>query len=273
MKNVNTVVIPIAGAGTRLRPATYATPKEMLRLVDKPIIYYLLAEAYHAGIKRVLCITHVDNPQTKQFFESGKAKPLLDNFPGLSVEFIETSERRGDGQAFLLAEAHLSKDEPFAATMGDLIPRLGESLLDELVNSFGQTNTPVISVEKIPIEKTGQYGVIDPSEVIGRTYAVRGIIEKPKPEVAPSNMAMTGKYVLTPAIFDYLKALRAEGGEGEIKLANALNAYAKEHKLNAYACESVHFDTGTKIDLFKAEVAFTLSDPELGDKARDFLNG
>lgn len=123
-KNVDILIIPMAGAGTRLRPVTYATPKEMLRLVDKPIAYYLLAEAYQAGIRKVICITHKDNPLTKKFFSIPPAKHLLNDFPGLAISFIETGIRGGDGQAILLAEkAVLGK--PFAVTMGDLLTMPG----------------------------------------------------------------------------------------------------------------------------------------------------
>ena len=125
-KSIDTLVIPAAGAGTRLRPITYATPKEMLRLVDKPIAYYLLAEAYQAGIKRVIFITHKDNQSTKKFFSNPLAKNLLVDFPGLAVSFIETGTRGGDGQAILLAEKAIA-GRPFAVTMGDLLTLPGTS--------------------------------------------------------------------------------------------------------------------------------------------------
>ena len=265
VRQPNILVIPAAGMGTRLRPATYATPKEMLRLVDKPIAYYLLAEAYQAGIRRVLFITHEDNRQTRQFFEGPSAAPLLNDFPGLTVKFIETTTRGGDGQAILLSEQAVG-NEPFAVTMGDLITLPGESILAELGEVFAKNGESVISVEEIPLEKTGQYGVIDPASQDGSLYRVRGIVEKPKPAEAPSTTAMTGKYILYPAIFAYLRQL--DGGEGELKLAHALDAYAKDKALNACATRTRHYDTGTKIDLLKAEVAFSLAHPELKDKAR-----
>jgi len=261
---IDTLVIPAAGAGTRLRPATYVTPKELLRLVDKPIIYYLFAEAYQAGIRNVLMVTHTDNPQTKRFFQSGAAKPLLEEFPDLTVSFIETAKRGGDGQALLLAEKAVG-DATFAVTMGDLVTLPGESILEELIKTHASKNKAVISVEEIPQEKTGQYGIIDPASSAEREYVVHGIVEKPKPHEAPSNLAMTGKYVLPAEIFKYLHLL--ERDEGELKLAHALNMFAKEHTLLACAVRTKHYDTGTKIDLLKAEVAFSLAHPELKDKA------
>jgi UTP--glucose-1-phosphate uridylyltransferase len=263
-----TLIIPAAGMGTRLRPATYVTPKELLRLVDKPIVYHLLAEAHAAGIARVIFITHEDNRQTKEFFEGPHGQEILKFFPLLSVEFIETNQRGGDGQAILLAQKAVGV-EPFAVTMGDLITFPGESILAELVEAFEKTGESVISVEEIPHEKTGQYGVIDPSEKNGNRYRVRGIVEKPEPDVAPSNLAMTGKYILYRTIFHYLEQISK--GDGELKLANALNLYAKDQPLNALEPHTRHYDTGTKLDLLKAEVAFSLRHPDLKDRAREAI--
>lgn len=254
---IKTLVVPIAGAGTRLRPITYVTPKELLRLVDKPIIYYILAEAYQAGITNVVCITHVDNTQTKDFFEGPHANAFLDDFPGLTIRFIETSVRKGDGQAILLAKDALPVEESFAVTMGDLIPILGSSLIDELVQVYTKTGVPVISVEEIAREKTGQYGVIDPLTSENGLHRIRSIVEKPAPEVAPSNLAMTGKYILTPEIFTALESVQEKNGDEELKLAHALNLFAKENPLDAYECKQPHYDTGTKEDLFKTEALFT----------------
>lgn len=269
-QSVRTLIIPAAGAGTRLRPITYAMPKEMVRLVDKPIAYYLLAEAYEAGIRHVVFVIHKDNRLTREFFDSENATPLLKNFPELRLTFVETDVRGGDGQAILLAKNAVKGEEAFAVTMGDLVALPGTSLIGELVDAYRQENTPVISIEKVAPEKTGQYGIIDPSGNRGRLYGVRGIIEKPQPEEAPSNLAMTGKYVLTLEIFSYLEALQAKT-EGELKLAYALNDFARERGLHAWECIAAHYDTGTKIDLFKAEVAFTLVHPELGEAAQKIL--
>ena len=268
MGYVKILVIPVAGAGTRLRPATYATPKELLRLVDKPIAWYLLAEVYQAGIRRVIFVTHKDNPLTREFFESRRADSLLVDFPGLDVSFIETDMRGGDGQAIVLAKDMVGQD-PFAVSMGDMITLPGTSILAELVEVYNTTGQPVISVEQVPREKTPQYGVIDPGGHSSNVYRVRGIVEKPLPEDAPSNLAMTGKYILEPSIFSYLEKL--QGGEGELKLAYALNAYASERVLNACIPNTKHYDTGTKAELFKTEVAFSLAHPELGGTARAIL--
>jgi UTP--glucose-1-phosphate uridylyltransferase len=238
-------------------------------LVDRPIAYYLLEEAYRAGIRHVVFVTHKDNPRTKAFFQSKDSAPLLAPFPDLAVSFVETNERKGDGQAIMEAE-RIVGSRMFAVSMGDMITLPGESILAELVADFESNGEAIISVEEVPLEKTGQYGVIDPSASEGSHYCVRGIVEKPRPEEAPSTMAMTGKYVLLPEIFGYLHTL--SGGDSELKLAHALNAYAKDRPLNALAARTRYYDTGTKIDLLRTEVAFSLAHPELGRDARTLLS-
>lgn len=265
---VQTLVIPAAGEGTRLRPMTYVAPKEMLRLVDKPIAWYLLAEAYQAGIRRVIFITHKDNPFTKEFFESSRAAPLLADFPGLNVSFIKTDIRSGDGQAILLVK-NILWAEPFAVSMGDIVTLPGTSILAELAAVYERIGEPIISVEEVPREKTAQYGVINPDEHMNNVYRVRSIVEKPLPAEAPSNLAMTGKYILKPSIFEYLEKL--QGREGELKLAHVLDVYAREQVLNACVPHTKHYDTGTKAELFRTEIAFSLEHPELGDTARTIL--
>lgn len=265
---IDTLIIPAAGAGTRLHPITHVTPKEMLRLVDKPIAYYLIAEAYQAGIRRVIFVTHKDNMITRRFFSSPGAKHLLDDFSGLKISFIETTVRGGDGQAILLAEKSVGV-KPFAVTMGDLLTLPGTSILAELAEEYRIKGQSVISVERIPRKKTGQYGVIDPRKKQGSTYVVRGIVEKPRPAEAPSTFAMTGKYILTPEIFSYLRAL--EGSAGELKLAHALNAFAKDKTLLACVAQTPHYDTGTKADLLKAEIVFSLVHPDLKGTARSVI--
>lgn len=267
--SIQTLVVPLAGAGTRLRPITYVTPKEMLRLVDKPIIYYLFAEAYQAGIRHVVLVTHVDNSFTKDFFEGSKAAPLLADFPGLRLTFVETDRREGDGQAIVLAKKNVGS-EPFAVSMGDMLCIPGTSVLEELIEMYHTTGEAVLSVEEIARENIGQYGVIVPGQHQGVIYRVRGIVEKPMPREAPSNLAMTGKYILPYDIFSYLEM--RQNNSGEWRLADALNNYAKEHTLNACICRTTLYDTGKKPQLFKAEVAFSLAHPELKEVANEYLS-
>lgn len=264
--SIQTLVVPLAGAGTRLRPITYVTPKEMLRLVDKPIIYYLFAEAYQAGIRHVLLVTHVDNSFTKDFFEGSKATPLLADFPGLRLSFVETDRREGDGQAILLAKKIMG-NELFAVSMGDMLCLPGTSVLAELMEVYHATGEGVLSVEEVARENIGQYGVIVPGQHQNNIYQVRGIVEKPMPHEAPSNLAMTGKYILPYDIFSYLEM--RQNSSGEWRLADALNNYAKDHILNACICRTTLYDTGKKPQLFNAEVVFSLAHPELKEMVND----
>lgn len=270
---VNTIVIPVAGAGTRLRPITYITPKELLRLVDKPIVYYLLKEAYEAGIRHAIFITHIDRKDLKHFLKSDKSREVLKEFPSLRFTFIETHQRLGDGQCLYEARNILKEEKAFAVTMGDLISLPGTSLIGELKKVYLKNRIPVISVEKVDRKKSKQYGIIDPKKSKGRIHYLKSIVEKPEPDKAPSEYAMTGKYILTPKIFDYLKRLLKERKPNEeVKLANALRDYAKDHELLAYSCKNRHFDTGSKVDLVKTEIIFALHHPELKQHIQSSLN-
>ncbi|OHB19518.1 MAG: hypothetical protein A3F96_00875 [Parcubacteria group bacterium RIFCSPLOWO2_12_FULL_40_10] len=272
-ETVNTIVIPVAGAGTRLRPITYVTPKELLRLVDKPIVYYLLKEAYVAGIRHAIFITHFDRKDLKTFLKSEKSQEVLKEFPNLRFTFIETHHRLGDGQCLYEARGILKKEKAFAVTMGDLISFPGTSLIGELKEIYLKNRTPVISVEKIDRKKSKQYGIIDPKKSNGRIHEIRSIIEKPDPKEAPSDYAMTGKYILTPKIFSYLeKLLKERKPNEEIKLANALRDYAQDYELHAYTCKNRHFDTGNKADLIKTEIIFALHHQELKQHIQSSLN-
>ena len=267
---VSTLIIPAAGLGTRLRPITYVYPKELVRLVDKPVCFYLLAEAYLAGIRQVIFVIHEDNLMTSEFFNSPDAENLLAEFPGLEVSFVETDERNGDGQAVLEAERFLSGQNAFAVSMGDLVTLPGTSILKELVDAYAVNSTPIISVEEVAREKTNQYGIICGTKLDAMRYQVDSIVEKPKPEEAPSTLAMTGKYILTPDIFEDLKEFE-ELNEGELKLAHALNRFAKRSKLEALKCKTPHFDTGTKHSLLETELRFSLEHPELQEIAKRIL--
>ena len=271
MEKINSLIIPAAGIGSRLYPLTYITPKEMLRLVDKPIFYYLIQESYLADIKHIIFIIHAQKKDLKDFLLSRGAETIYHDFPGITFSFIETTERLGDGQAILRAKKLFKEGEAFAVTMGDLLPLPGKSLIQELKTVYEKYSVPVISVENIKRSKTGQYGIINPKTSKRKLHLISSIIEKPKPEDAPSTLAMTGKYILTYEIFPYLEKLMTGGGENEIKLANALSEYAQAYPLYAYECKNKHYDTGTKIDLLKTELLFTLAHPEFGTHMRHLI--
>lgn len=264
-------MVPAAGLGTRLRPLTYITPKEMIRLVDKPIFEYLFAEAYEAGIRKIIFIIHRDNQALKKFIASADAKPILEQYPGLAISFVITNKRGGDGQAIYEARKLLTSNEPFALSMGDLLSLPGKSILKELIDVYLREKNPIISVAKVPRADTMHYGVIAPRARSGRRYEVEGIVEKPTPEEAPSTLAMTGKYVLTSQIFSYLQKIVKKPVGKEARIADALNLYAKDKKLFALDCVNKYYDTGTKPMLLKTEFIFALNDPRFKKDMQAFL--
>ncbi len=269
---ITTLIIPAAGIGSRLQPLTPFLPKEMLRLVDKPIFYYLLQEAYLARITRVIFIIHQKNQALKKYLSAPSTRSLLADFPGLTVSFIETPDRFGDGHALLQAKDLVANDKAFAVTMGDLLSLPGKSIIGELIKVYEQNPIPLLSVEKIERSKTERYGIIDPKTSDGRLYRINSIVEKPKPNQAPSLIAMTGKYILTPKIFSYLEKLMRQRTVDEIKLSYALRDYSHDYPLNAYRCQSRHYDTGVKSGLLKTELAFALAHPDFGPDLRRYLN-
>ncbi|MES2216185.1 MAG: sugar phosphate nucleotidyltransferase [Patescibacteria group bacterium] len=271
MKKINSLIIPVAGIGSRLQPLTHITTKELVRLVDKPIFYYLVQEAHLAGLAHIIFIIHKDKTGLKDFIESKEGRVLLQDFPGMKFSFVLTSERWGDGHAIIQAKKFLKNDEVFAVTMGDLISLPGTSILNELKTIYEKHAVPVISVENIPRIDCELYGVISPKKSKGRIHEIASIVEKPKAKDAPSTLAMKGKYILTPDIFPYLDRLMNERTTNEVRLSNALSAYAAEYPLYAYESKGEHYDTGTKYELVKTEAQFVAAHPEYGPSLRKHL--
>ncbi len=271
MKKIQSLIIPAAGIGSRLQPLTHITTKEMLRLVDRPIYYYLLKEAHLAGISHVIFIIHKDVTMLKKFILSKEGMNLHSDFPKMKFTFIETTNRFGDGHAILQARKLIKKGEVFAVSMGDMIPIPGTSLLAELKTIYQETQTPVIGVERIDIRKADQYGIIAPKSKKGRLYHIKAIVEKPKPKDAPSSLSMSGKYILDSKIFDYIENLMKERSHNEVRLAYALDAYAQDHTLNAYECKTRYYDTGTKLDLLKTEIAFAAAHFDYGGVIKRYI--
>lgn len=288
IKKVRKAVLPAAGMGTRFLPATKAQPKEMLNVVDKPQIQYVVEECVASGIEHIIIVTgkgknsiedHFDyNPTLERFLEEkGKkdqAKMVRDISELVQVSYTRQKEPLGLGHAVLVAK-DLVGDEPFAVLLGDVLIPGENPATKQLIQVYEATGVGAIAVEEVPREKTHLYGIVDgepaPQAPFGeRLLRIRDLVEKPKPEKAPSNLAITGRYVLPPAIFDCLE--RTEPGAGnEIQLTDGMRILAREQGLWAYIYEGESYDAGDKIGFLKATVELALQNKELGAAFREYL--
>ena len=274
MKKVRKAVIPAAGLGTRFLPATKAMPKEMLPIVDKPTIQYIVDEAVKSGIESIIIVTgkgkraiedHFDcsfelenNLMKKQKFD------LLDKVQASSkidIHYIRQKEPKGLGHAVWCARNFIG-NEPFAVLLGDDIMQAEIPGLRQLINEYEKTASSVIGVQTVPFEETNRYGIVDPAENNGRLYKVNNFIEKPAPGMAPSNLAIMGRYVLTPEIFDFLKNQEAGAG-GEIQLTDAIQKLNTIQDVYAYDFEGKRYDVGEKLGFIQTTIDFALQQEEL----------
>jgi UTP--glucose-1-phosphate uridylyltransferase len=285
---VRKAVFPVAGLGTRFLPATKAQPKEMLPLVDKPIIQYGVEEAVAAGADNIIMVTgrgknaiedHFDvsvelesfleaRGKRDQLAEVRKISNLINNFA-----YVRQGEPLGLGHAVLVAR-ELVGNEPFAVLLGDDVIDADPPAIKQLIDVFARVDGPVLAVERVPMDEISSYGVIavDPSAHLGEgIYRVRDLVEKPARNEAPSDLAIIGRYVLTPDIFPALAATKSDR-TGEIQLTNGLRELLKTRPI--YACEvkGVRHDTGNKLGFLKAVVYFALRRPDLADKFAAYLN-
>ena len=284
---VRKAVFPVAGLGTRFLPATKAQPKEMLPLVDKPIIQYGVEEAVAAGADNIIMVTgrgknaiedHFDvsvelesfleaRGKRDQLAEVRKISNLINNFA-----YVRQGEPLGLGHAVLVAR-ELVGNEPFAVLLGDDVIDADPPAIKQLIDVFARVDGPVLAVERVPMDEISSYGVIaiDPSAHLGEgIYKVRDLVEKPARDEAPSDLAIIGRYVLTPDIFPALAATKSDR-TGEIQLTNGLRELLRSRPI--YACEvkGVRHDTGNKLGYLKAMVYFALRRPDLGDKFLAYL--
>jgi UTP--glucose-1-phosphate uridylyltransferase len=284
---VRKVVFPAAGLGTRFLPATKAQPKEMLPLVDKPIIQYSVEEAVQSGVDQIIIVTgrgknaiedHFDvSIELESFLESrGKADLLkevrqISNM--ISVAYVRQGEPLGLGHAVLVA-ADLVGDEPFAVILADDVIDADPPALKQMIDVFERVGGPVLAVERVPPDQVSNYGIvdIDPSVQLGKgIYAVRDLVEKPPRGEAPSNLAIIGRYLLTPDIFPVLRETRSDR-TGEIQLTNGLRKLLQQRKIFACEIEGCRHDTGNKVGYLKAVVYFALRRPDLRDELLEYLS-
>ena len=288
VKKVRKAVLPAAGLGTRFLPATKAQPKEMLAVVDKPQIQYVVEECVASGIEHIIIVTgkgknsiedHFDyNPTLERFLEE-KGKPdqaaLVRRISDMvQVSYTRQKEPLGLGHAVLVAK-DLVGDEPFAVLLGDVLIPGENPATRQLVGVYESTGVGAIAVEEVPREKTHLYGIVAgtpaPQAQFGeRLLRIRELVEKPKPADAPSNLAITGRYVLPPTIFSCLERTEPGAG-GEIQLTDAMKILAKEHGLWAYIYDGVSYDAGDKLGFLKATVELALENREFGEAFRSYL--
>lgn len=275
MKDIRKVVIPVAGWGTRSLPATKNIPKEMLPIYNKPVIQYVVEEAQRAHIKDVIFVTNRDKNVIEDHFDHNlQLEDLLERSGKLDkleevrqvaemINILSVRQKRqlGLGHAVLCAR-ELVGDEPFAVMVGDDLMFSGVPGIGQLIEVAMAEKMPVIGVMEVPWEKVSRYGIIDGEEVAPGVYRVRDMVEKPKREDAPSRMAIVGRYVLTPDIFDYLEKVKPGHG-GEIQLTDALQAMAKERGMMAVRMAGMRFDAGDWAEFLSANIYFALQDESL----------
>ncbi|MDQ6664465.1 MAG: UTP--glucose-1-phosphate uridylyltransferase GalU [Acidobacteriota bacterium] len=284
---VRKAVFPAAGLGTRFLPATKAQPKEMLPLVDKPIIQYGIEEAMHSGIQNIIIVTgrgkssiedHFDvSFELEHLLESRGKKDLLSivrNVSAIDVSYIRQKEALGLGHAVLRAR-DLVGPEPFAVVLADDVIEAETPCVRQLLDIYEFFSAPVLAVMEVPHEATSSYGVVDAEPIShngskDRVFRIRDLVEKPKASEAPSNLAIVGRYVLTPDVFDSLS--RIEPGSGsEIQLTDGLKHLLRSRPIYAYRFEGKRYDAGDKMGFLKATVEFALQRHDLGGPFREYL--
>jgi UTP--glucose-1-phosphate uridylyltransferase len=285
MKTIRKVVFPVAGLGTRFLPATKASPKEMLPVVDKPLIQYAVEEAVKAGIDQLIFVTGRNKRSIADHFDkayeleaelekSGKTK-LLEIVRGIvpshvSCIYTRQSEALGLGHAVLCAEPVVG-NEPFAVILADdLINGEGQGCLAQMVEVYDANHCSVLGVEQVAANETEKYGIVATTAVSARLSNVTKIVEKPAPADAPSDLGVVGRYILTPGIFESIRKT-GRGAGGEIQLTDAIADLMSGEQVLAYQFEGRRYDCGSKLGYLEASVEFGLKHPELNDQFRDYL--
>ncbi|MGD6961099.1 UTP--glucose-1-phosphate uridylyltransferase GalU [Fictibacillus phosphorivorans] len=272
---VRKAIIPAAGLGTRFLPATKAMPKEMLPIVDKPTIQYIVEEAIASGIEDIIIVTgkgkraiedHFDHAfeLEQNLFEKGKTE-LLEKVKYSSqmadIHYIRQKEPKGLGHAVWCARKFIG-DEPFAVLLGDDIVQAEKPCLKQLIEQYEKTGSSIIGVQEVPEDQTSRYGIIDPITKQGNLYGVNHFVEKPKLGTAPSNLAIMGRYILTPEIFTHLEN-QETGAGGEIQLTDAIQKLNTFQRVFAYTFDGKRYDVGEKLGFIMTTIEFALKDKEI----------
>ena len=283
MKKIRKAVVPVAGFGTRLLPATKAQPKEMLPIVDMPGVQYVVEEAVNSGIENLLLVTGRNKRAIEDYFDytvelerelKNKGKTDLLNVVRnvsemASIYYVRQKIARGLGDAIYHAKGFIS-DEPFGVLLADDIIDSKVPVLEQMINVFGDYPGIILAVMEVPIKDTKLYGIIEGKKITERLYKVYDMVEKPEPMEAPSNIAIVGRYILTPSIFNSLEST-PPGKNGEVQITDAIKNLLIKEKIYAYKFEGERFDVGDKIGYLKANIAFALKRKGLGDELKKYL--
>jgi len=281
--SINKAVLPAAGLGTRFLPATKAQPKEMLPLVDKPLIQYVIEESVGAGITNVIIVTgrgktaiedHFDvSFELERFLEDKGKTAELEIVKAISdlvnVSYVRQKEALGLGHAVAVAEP-LVGDDAFAVLLGDDLVASEVPCIQQMIEVYEQVQAPVLAVMRVPRDEISSYGVIAATSESERLHKVSGLVEKPSADEAPSDLAIIGRYILTPAIFEHVKRTGIDA-KGEIQLTNALESLLSETPIYGFEFEGVRHDCGNKLGFLKASVEYALERSDLGAPFRDYL--
>jgi UTP--glucose-1-phosphate uridylyltransferase len=283
MTKITKAVIPVAGLGTRFLPATKAQPKEMLPIIDKPIIQYLVEEAVNSGIKDIIFVTgrgkraiedHFDYAPELEFrlLQKNKKdvfKKVREISEMANFVYVRQKQPKGDGDALLCA-SHLIQNEPVAVLFGDDIVDAETPCLKQMAKVFGKYGDCVVALEEVPKKETKHYGIVKALKISDRIFEIKAVSEKPNPEKAPSNLAIVGKYIITPEIFEELKNLKPFK-KGELRLADALKNLLKKRSVYGYKFEGKRYDCGSKLGYLKATVDFGLKHQEVKKEFGKYL--
>ncbi|API92967.1 MULTISPECIES: UTP--glucose-1-phosphate uridylyltransferase GalU [unclassified Virgibacillus] len=282
MRTIKKAIIPAAGLGTRFLPATKAMPKEMLPIVDKPTIQYIVEEAVQSGIEDIIIVTGKGKRAIEDHFDNNfelednlikKEKfDLLEKVKHPSkvdIHYIRQKEPKGLGHAVWCARKFIG-NEPFAVLLGDDIVQADTPGLRQLIDQFEETQSSVVGVQQVPDSETHRYGIVDPNTIEGRRYQVDHFVEKPKQGTAPSNLAIMGRYVLTPEIFTFLDKQEIGAG-GEIQLTDAIQKLNEVQNVYAYDFEGKRYDVGEKIGFVKTTIDLALENEEIREELLKYL--
>lgn len=283
MKKIRKAIIPAAGLGTRFLPATKAQPKEMLPILNKPTIQYIVEEAVESGIEDIIIVTgrgkraiedHFDNAFELEvsLYNNGKMELLEEvkiSNRLADIHYIRQKEPKGLGHAVWTARKFIG-NEPFAVLLGDDIVRNDVPCLKQMIDIYNRTESSVLAVQQVPWEQVSRYGIVKTSEHDGRLHKIEDLVEKPKREVAPSNLAIIGRYILSPAIFDILD-LQETGAGGEIQLTDAIDVMNRQENVYAYEFEGRRYDVGEVSGFVKTTLDFAMQDPKLHEDILDYM--